>query len=69
MSLFPSAIAAMAGAFMGVVVMVISSIFGSFLGAQLKSTTSAPLVGMILFFLISAGLLSFIEQKRAKAHY
>ncbi len=63
MAIFPSAMAATAGAFMGVIVLIIASVFGSFLGAQLKSTTMTPLAGMILFLLMSCGLLSIIAKK------
>lgn len=62
-TIFPSAIAATAGAFMGVVVMIMASVLGSFVGAQLKSTTAIPLASVVLLFLLLSGILSFIEQK------
>lgn len=69
MGIFPSEIAATASSFMGVVVMVIASVFGSFLGSQLKSTTAVPLAMTILLFLIASGTLSFFEQRRSAGGY
>ncbi len=64
-AIFPSSIAATAGAFMGVVIMIMASIFGSFVGAQLKSTTPIPLACVVLLFLSLSSILSFLEQKQS----